>query len=147
MKISGKVYAKPLPLCLVLGLKCLQVSRACTWYRKLNVKWGKARTNCNLHLPLTASNPRQATCGSSGCLLPQNGMCTWPRTWRSWRGPSGKWRCCRPSSCLHQPGVPAGLRWRASCCCAWCLIWPPESNGPCSAPPSKSQAGFSNWQS
>lgn len=40
----------------MLGLKFLQVSRACTWDGKLDMKWGRARTDWNLPLTLTASN-------------------------------------------------------------------------------------------
>lgn len=56
MKVSGKVYARLLPLCLMLGLKFLQVSRALTWDGKLDMKWGRARTNWSLHLTLATSN-------------------------------------------------------------------------------------------
>ena len=45
MKASGKVYARLLPLCLMLGVKFLQASRACMWDAKLDMIWGKARRN------------------------------------------------------------------------------------------------------
>ncbi|XP_059029321.1 uncharacterized protein LOC131831109 [Mustela lutreola] len=73
--------------------------------------------------------PGQVACRTSGHPLSQRHACTWPRTQRSCRRPSGQWRCCRPSQCLPHQGEPGGLsQYVQAAALPGALIRPPEHN-------------------
>lgn len=63
MKTGGKVCARLLLLCLALGHDVFTDQQSLHMEWELGVKWGRARTNWNLHLTLTTANlMTQVTC-------------------------------------------------------------------------------------